>query len=368
MLSINEVKEKQFEKAMGFGYRVDDVDKFVALFSTTLESVTMEKQQLEEQLDVLADKLEEYKKDENSFRTALVAAQKLADGILADSKQKSADIIKKAEFQSEEIIAKAQNKADQSTLEAKNKMKELHNKSMGFSDEILSQVKFQSESTIQSTKKICKEMVENAKNEAVLEKNKLIKLNKDVKHLKEELINLYNNSIQNLVNMPINENIANLDFEATYLKKLPDTDSFNVNNISVDDIMDFNLDLPKKNELEEIFVSELDLKIDIPEQFHQDNQSVDNTALNLEDDDMETDDFISIFKTSSLQKNQENEVNESVANQSNQEELKEKIKSKFIFISDDELDSEKNNKFSGKLEFGSDFSIKRKDKNNSKLF
>lgn len=368
MLSINEVKEKQFEKAMGFGYRVDDVDKFFALVSTSLESVTEEKQQLEQQIDILADKLEEYKKDENSFRTALLAAQKLADGILADSKQKSADIIAKANAQSEEIISKAQNRADQGTLEAKNRMKELQNKSMGFSDQILSQVKEQSDNTIRSTKKICHEMVDNARNEVALEKNKLIKLNKDVEHLKEELINLYNNSIQNLVNMPIDQDIAALDYETSYLKKIPNTNLLNIDNITVDDIIDFDSDSHEKNELEEIFVSELDLKIEIPEQFYPDNQSAKNNTIDLDIDDMETDDFISIFKASSEQNNKQDDVKIDIVNQDKQEELKEKIKSKFIFISDDELDSEKDNKFAGKLEFGSDFSIKRKDKNNSKLF
>ncbi|MEG2295407.1 MAG: hypothetical protein RSB96_01535, partial [Oscillospiraceae bacterium] len=167
-------------------------------------------------------------------------------------------------------------------------------------------------------------------------------------------------------------NASALDYEITYLKKLPEIDIMDTENITENDIMNFDVNQSnqyEKNELEEFFVSELGNKIDVPKQLDKEC-AVENDIAYFNEDSVETDDFMSIFKAAAAPSDKTNQIQEDshMIDENKQEELKEKIKSKFIFISDDELDDEKDSRFTGKLEFGTDFSIKRKDKNNSKLF
>lgn len=88
--------------------------------------------ELIKKISLLANKVEEYKKDENSLKEALLAAQKLADKIVADAKEKiKSDLanaqdkvdgmLSSAKGEAADIVAKAKNEADGTILQAKNK-------------------------------------------------------------------------------------------------------------------------------------------------------------------------------------------------------------------------------------------------------
>ena len=80
--------------------------------------------------------MEEYKKDENSLKEALLAAQKLADKIVADAKEKiKSDLanaqdkvdgmLSSAKGEAADIVAKAKNEADGTILQAKKQADEI---------------------------------------------------------------------------------------------------------------------------------------------------------------------------------------------------------------------------------------------------
>ena len=97
MLNPNEIANKRFDKVMGQKYRADDVDNYLAQVADSMNDLLEEKQELEKKLIVLADKLEEYKDDEESLRSALLGAQKLGDSVVRDAKAKARDILEDAE-------------------------------------------------------------------------------------------------------------------------------------------------------------------------------------------------------------------------------------------------------------------------------
>lgn len=99
-MTPNEIHNKQFDKAIN-GYRPDEVNAFLADIASYVESIIEEKSETEQKLMVLAEKLEEYREDEDSLRAALIGAQKLGDSVVRESKRKA-----------EQIIAEAQQKAD----------------------------------------------------------------------------------------------------------------------------------------------------------------------------------------------------------------------------------------------------------------
>lgn len=105
MLNPNEIANKQFSK--GRGYRSEEVDSYLRQIADDIGEVIEEKRDLEKKMMVLADKLEEYKEDEESLRAALLGAQKLGDSVVREAKAKAQAIVEEAEAQANLLVDNA---------------------------------------------------------------------------------------------------------------------------------------------------------------------------------------------------------------------------------------------------------------------
>ena len=113
-MTSKDIASKKFEKAKGFGgYKVDDVEDFMDRVAEYVERLESEKQEMADKLSVLADKLEEYRADEDSLRTALLGAQKLGDSVIKESKTKAEIILRDANIKAEKIVSDARSRADE---------------------------------------------------------------------------------------------------------------------------------------------------------------------------------------------------------------------------------------------------------------
>lgn len=113
-MTSKDIASKKFEKAKGFGgYKIDDVEDFMDRVAEYVEHLEAEKREMNEKLAVLADKLEEYRADEDSLRTALLGAQKLGDSVIKESKTKADIILRDASIKAEKIIGEAHIRADE---------------------------------------------------------------------------------------------------------------------------------------------------------------------------------------------------------------------------------------------------------------
>lgn len=108
MLSLNEIKNHEFKK--GIGYTKKSVDDFVNEIVESFEEVNRENAELKEKLTTLSEGMQYYKSIEKTLQKSLVLAQKTAD----EKKEKAlsnAKIIEKvARSRADSIITKA--KAD----------------------------------------------------------------------------------------------------------------------------------------------------------------------------------------------------------------------------------------------------------------
>lgn len=116
MLSVNDILSKKFEKAAVGGYRVDEVNLFLNDIYEFVNSLLDEKEELEEKMAVLADRLEEYRSDEDSLRAALIGAQKLGDSVVKEAKAKAELIIGEATANAETLLADAQRNIQRETV------------------------------------------------------------------------------------------------------------------------------------------------------------------------------------------------------------------------------------------------------------
>ncbi|MCL2034032.1 MAG: DivIVA domain-containing protein [Oscillospiraceae bacterium] len=117
-MTPNEIHNKRFEKAMS-GYRPEDVGVFLAEVADYVEELIDAKTELEQKILVLAEKLEEYREDEDSLRAALIGAQKLGDNVVRESKRKAEELIEEAKQKSQAMIEEASQKSDSIVIDIK---------------------------------------------------------------------------------------------------------------------------------------------------------------------------------------------------------------------------------------------------------
>jgi cell division initiation protein len=110
-LNLHDITGKKFEKS-AFGFKPEDVEHHLQKVADYVESLEGEKQVLEKKIQILAEKIEEYRKDENSIREALVGAQRLSQNVVNESNDKAETILSEASKKAEEILKSAQEKAD----------------------------------------------------------------------------------------------------------------------------------------------------------------------------------------------------------------------------------------------------------------
>ena len=109
MITPNDIANKKFEKA-AFGYKPEEVDAFLNDIIVSYKEMYQSKVAAEEKLEVLAEKLEEYRANEDSLKTVLLGAQKLGENIVRDSKAKAEVIVADAENQVKQVFAESESK------------------------------------------------------------------------------------------------------------------------------------------------------------------------------------------------------------------------------------------------------------------
>lgn len=103
---------KMFEKA-AFGYRPEDVDNHIDELNKQIFSLEAEKEELVAKMRVLAEKINEYRKEESDLKDALLGAQKMGNTILSEAKTKADMMITDAKSRADRMIYDAQKQAEE---------------------------------------------------------------------------------------------------------------------------------------------------------------------------------------------------------------------------------------------------------------
>ncbi len=114
MLTPQQIQEISFEKAVFGGYNMDSVDDFLEPLTEDYVTLYKENSVLKSKMRILVEKLEEYRKQESSMQSAIIAAQKTCDQMIAEAEKKCARMLHEAE---ETVSAKTKNLDKQADLE-----------------------------------------------------------------------------------------------------------------------------------------------------------------------------------------------------------------------------------------------------------
>lgn len=125
-MDINDIKEKKFDKSFN-GYKMEEVDDFLQEIVTEFEILKKQNAEQEKKMEVLADKIREYRNDEDAIKEALLGAQKQSSSVLAAAKEKSEKMISDAKEKSEKMIKDAENRVKEKDAYAKKLVDDANN-------------------------------------------------------------------------------------------------------------------------------------------------------------------------------------------------------------------------------------------------
>ncbi len=162
MLRPEDIMNQRFEK-VSKGYRMEEVDDFLDKVVADYAKLQEANIDLERKLEVVADKLEEYRQSEESLKTVLVGAQKLGDSIVREAKAKSEVMMQEATAKAAGIVSEAEAKANTMLSEAQ---------------------------------KASDEMLGDTKAELKREQETLAALNKEVSEFKNNLLEMYREHLE----------------------------------------------------------------------------------------------------------------------------------------------------------------------------
>ncbi len=142
MMTPQEVASHSFAKATLGGYNLAMVDEFLDALTEDYTALYNENAILKNKLKVLSDTVEEYRATEATMRKTLLAAQKMADDLVADAKKKQAALVSEAEHDVQARVDELQKqvaaeeyrlkKAQESTAAYVRKLAQAHDDEMLF--------------------------------------------------------------------------------------------------------------------------------------------------------------------------------------------------------------------------------------------
>ena len=98
-MTLEDIRNIEFNR--GRGYRAEEVDDFIDSCAETVQQLIQEKEELTQKMKVLADKLVEYRNDEDSIRAALLNAQRTGDTVLRAAEVKAQQLLNDAKAEAE---------------------------------------------------------------------------------------------------------------------------------------------------------------------------------------------------------------------------------------------------------------------------
>lgn len=186
-----EILEAEFEKSGMRGYRADQVDALLQSIASYVDKQNAEIKDLKYKTQILADKIEEYKKDEESIRDALLGAQKMGSSILNEAKAKAETVLRESKSTSEQLLTTAKSKSESMLHEAK-----------VTSEDMLAHAKLKIESITKDSLQKANEEIALARKASEKEQKLLDAMKLEVSNFRSYILKQYKEHLDLLSNLP----------------------------------------------------------------------------------------------------------------------------------------------------------------------
>lgn len=181
MLTPAKIKNHHFEAAGRNAYKADSVDRFIEEIVESYERMFRENGDMYKKISLLAEKLEEYKKDEDNIRNALLTAQRMSEQIQREARERAEQILA-------EVAAKEQ--AENVRIEAQTN--ELMTKAAYQARALVEEAQKQAEQIVYDATHESKEAAITARDCMIKEEAALEMMKVEVTRFKKQIIDAYN--------------------------------------------------------------------------------------------------------------------------------------------------------------------------------
>lgn len=209
MITPSDINDKRFSTVKDGGYDASEVNEFLQASAESYAAVVEENKQLFRKMEILAKKIEEYRDEEDSIKSALITAQKTANAITKQAKDGAESVLTESTEKAQKIVQDAKEKANGIVKEADEYAKSVKEENLEEAEAIISAAEIKANEAINASKIVSKNIIEEAKSladnlvkKAREKKESYENILNDIKaeshEIKESLVSLYESQLENI--------------------------------------------------------------------------------------------------------------------------------------------------------------------------
>ncbi|GFI71046.1 hypothetical protein IMSAG250_00233 [Clostridiales bacterium] len=213
MITPNQIKEKQLQlDTATHGYDIDKTNAFINEIADSYAAIYAENKELQRKMEILANKIVEYREEEDSIKEAIIAAQKTAteiskkakeqaESLKADTEETAKKTVENAKAEAEKLISEARDYVANLTKEKTAAANEIAAEAEKKAGSILSNAKTAVQDMFKQTKNLSDDLIVKAKKEKEYHEELVSKLKEESDSFKASLISLYEAQLEKVKNM-----------------------------------------------------------------------------------------------------------------------------------------------------------------------
>lgn len=190
-MNAKDILSRRFEKATFNGYKTDDVDEFLREVSSEYSQLQKDKNELERKLEVLADKIREYRDDEDALKDALLLAQKQGNQIINESKAAA-----------EKLRTETQEAVDKQLKEAQEHADKVKNDADEYAKRVTKETNERADKMIKDARAKADEIDQMMKKQTEIQQNILQKARKEADEYRNRLLTAYKSHMDLVAKLP----------------------------------------------------------------------------------------------------------------------------------------------------------------------
>lgn len=191
MLKPAQIKNHHFEASGRNAYRADSVDRFFEEVADNYDQMFRENGEMYKKIGLLAEKLEEYKNDEDNIRNALLTAQRMSEQIQREAREKS-----------DAMLADAQARAIAENARVDAEVNEMMAKATYQAQALIEEAKKQAEKIIYDATHESKEAAISARDWMIKEEAALEMMKIEVTKFKKQILDSYAQQLELIERIP----------------------------------------------------------------------------------------------------------------------------------------------------------------------
>lgn len=191
MLTPAKITNHHFEPSGRNAYKAESVDSFIKEVAESYDQMFRENGEMYKKINLLAQRLEEYRNDEDNIRNALLTAQRAAEKITREAKEKA-----------DALVAEVQQRTDAENEKLNAAAKEILERAKYQAESVVADANSQAKAIVEKAVTDSKEASVNARSEMIKEVAALEMMKQEVTKFKQQILGEYAAQLELINKLP----------------------------------------------------------------------------------------------------------------------------------------------------------------------